>query len=353
MKKRITAFLLVVCMVLLPCTVFAADTSRSYDFDLSVGGEYEIQAHPEQVITVTLALDRIDSSDPSAMYAMQAEMLYDDSFFELVDNSVMTYPEVNWEDMARRTGGRAFYLNYLSLGGGNEWSAQTVVGSFQMKVIGESGTSTILTDNCIVSTQDGNDSFQTKSTDVTVIVSTDCTVTFEENGGSEVDDQIVRYGEKIREPEPPVRNGYVFNGWYKDLDCTESWNFDADTVKGNMTLYAGWLTEENAEAIGVFSPEDDGNDGFPWWIFVIIGLALIFLILILLFGKKRVSFDTDGGTELEAVMVKKGEKLERPMTPTKSGAMFAGWYQDAEKTVPWNFETDCVEKSMTLYARWM
>ena len=40
--------------------------------------------------------------------------------------------------------------------------------------------------------------------------------------------------------EDPVKEGYVFTGWYTDRDCTESFDVKTDTVTGSMTLYAGW-----------------------------------------------------------------------------------------------------------------
>lgn len=353
MKKRILAILVIMCMVMcaFPFGALAADTEREYKFDLSVDGEYEVKANTGDIITVTLLLEREDSSEAADMYAMQAEMLYDDEFLQLVENSTMTYAGVNSEDMARRTGGRAFYLNFLSLDGGAPWEASTVVGSYQMKVTGKQGTSTIHTENCIVSTADGKDRFISDSTDVKVIVSTDCIVKFEENGGSEIEDITAIYGEKIERPEDPIREGYVLKGWYKDLDCTEEWNFEEDTVKGNMTLYASWITEEEAAILAGAEGGGDKGDTFPWWIIIIIIAAII--IAILLMGKKRVAFDTDGGMEIDAVYVKKGEKLQRPLTPTKAGAMFAGWYKDDKRTIPWNFEEDRVNKSMTLFAKWM
>ena len=347
--KRFLSIAVSLCLLLclLPGTAFAADNSRSYDFSLTVDGQQEKTATPDQIVTVTLILNRTDSDQPADMYAVQAELLYDDTFFELVDGSVMTSSGVEWTDMARRTGGRAFYLNFLSLSGGEEWGSKMQMGSFQMRVIAQSGASTIDSENCIVSVADGSDSFASVNNDVRVIVSTDCTVTFESGGGSEVPDQIVQYGEKIKEPEEPTRDGYTFNGWYSDLDRTNLWDFNSDTVQGNMTLYAGWLEG------GAPVPNTPADDGFAWWL-ILIGLliGLLLLILILVFGKKKVNFDSCGVTPIDPVYVKKDSLIERPMTPVKPGAMFIGWYTDAQLGTPWNFERSKVKKSMTLYARW-
>lgn len=347
--KRLLSIALCLCLLLsvLPGAASAADSSRSYDFSLTADGKQEITANPGQIITVTLALNRTDSDEAAKMYAVQAELLYDDTFFELVEGSVMTSSGVAWTDLARRTGGRAFYLNFLSLSGGEEWNSRVQLGSFQLRVLAESGASVIDSTNCIVSVADSTDGFASVNNDVQVVVSTACTVTFESGGGSEVPDQTVQYGEKITEPEEPTREGYSFNGWYADLDKTDLWDFAEDRVYGNMTLYAGWL---EGDAPAQSAPE--GED-FPWWLILMGLLALILLlILILVFGKKKVTFDSCGGTPIDAVYVKKNALLERPMTPVKPGAMFIGWYTDPVAGMPWIFERSKVKKSMTLYARW-
>ena len=55
-----------------------------------------------------------------------------------------------------------------------------------------------------------------------------------------MDPQTVRYGATITEPEPPTRDGYIFDGWFKDEALTAEWNFATDTVTEAITLYARW-----------------------------------------------------------------------------------------------------------------
>ena len=62
-----------------------------------------------------------------------------------------------------------------------------------------------------------------------------------------VSSQTVASGEMLRVPDAPTREGYVLEGWYRDFDCTQPWDFEKDAVCGNMTLYAGWMTETAAE----------------------------------------------------------------------------------------------------------
>ena len=66
------------------------------------------------------------------------------------------------------------------------------------------------------------------------------------NLSNPIQDEILDIGSKVTEPEKLQAEGYNFNGWYKDWDCTEKWNFETDTVTENTTLYAGWTSiEEN------------------------------------------------------------------------------------------------------------
>ena len=78
------------------------------------------------------------------------------------------------------------------------------------------------------------------------------TLTFESNGGSAVIPQTVSKGETVEKPEDPVKNGFVFTGWYKDTELKEKYDFSAP-VQEDVKIYAGW------EAVYTFSQGDDGT----------------------------------------------------------------------------------------------
>ena len=65
-----------------------------------------------------------------------------------------------------------------------------------------------------------------------------------------------------------------------------------------------------------------------------------------------VSFETDGGSTVEAVIVTKNDALAIPETPTKGGYTFEGWYFDEALTQPVDFSSFVVEGNVTLYAKW-
>lgn len=66
------------------------------------------------------------------------------------------------------------------------------------------------------------------------------TVTFDSNGGSDVDDQQVKEMELVKEPEAPTKDGYKFVGWYTDEELTKAFSFGTTKVDSNFTLYAKW-----------------------------------------------------------------------------------------------------------------
>ena len=70
--------------------------------------------------------------------------------------------------------------------------------------------------------------------------SSSLSIKFNSNGGTVVDSVSVKKGGKVSDLPTPVRDGYVFGGWYLDSSFTTA--FDADTViNRNYTLYAKWV----------------------------------------------------------------------------------------------------------------
>lgn len=335
---------MMLCLLLMLCSVqvFAADSSRQFLFELSADGKTEKQVSTGDTVTVSFSLKRTDSAEDYTMYAMQDEILYDGSFFELDESSIMTAQGLTATDLVLRDGSHALYINFVSMTGGDTWKADTMAGTFRLKVIGTSGSSAVRSSNHLVSTKDGQDSYEATAQDVTFVISSDCTVHFETNGGSEVPDQTVSYGKNVKRPTDPVREGYHLEGWYRDLDRQTPWDFSHDTVTGNMTLYAGW-------AEGAAAPAGSGP---VTWIVLAAVLVLALLPVLLTTRQKTVRFETNGGSAVPSRRVRKGGKLSGMAVPHKDGSVFDGWYRDQACTRRWNAETDTVNRNMTLYARW-
>ena len=138
------------------------------------------------------------------------------------------------------------------------------------------------------------------------------TVTFNSQGGSEVASQAVYAGEKIVKPANPTKEKEYFVDWYKEAECTNVWDFENETVSQDITLYAKWTS-----------------------------IAY------------TVTFETNGGTAIEAQLVPKGTFATKPATaPTKEGNLFEGWYTEQTMTNLFDFYTP-ITKDITLYAKWM
>lgn len=237
--SSLVAFILI--FACLPCPIsYAEDSSRSYLFDLTANGSNEVNVNPGDIITVMLHLKRTDKEESSLMYAMQDEVNYDEKCFKLVDNGNIAAENIRTVDLGRKDNTRAYYINFVSVAGGEQWTPDTMLGMFQLEVIGEYGKTAIENKNYLVSTQNGLDSYNATANDLSVIIKGDMTVRFVTDGGTEINDLIVKYNDLVLRPADPVKKGYTFFGWYKDAECTKLWDFEKDVVEEDMTLYAGW-----------------------------------------------------------------------------------------------------------------
>ncbi|MBR5969082.1 MAG: InlB B-repeat-containing protein [Lachnospiraceae bacterium] len=69
-------------------------------------------------------------------------------------------------------------------------------------------------------------------------------VTFETNGGEPMAQRLIKNGVTLNGLEEPTKEGYTFEGWYRESALTNMWN-ETDQITGNVTLYAKWT--EGAE----------------------------------------------------------------------------------------------------------
>lgn len=137
------------------------------------------------------------------------------------------------------------------------------------------------------------------------------TVTFNSNGGTDVPVQSVVEGNKITMPTNPVKTNGLFAGWFKESTLENQWVFDTDTVTADTTLFAKW------------------DPAYT------------------------VTFDTDGGSEVEAQTIAPGGKVTKPADPTKGGSTFDDWYTDNTYATVFDFDTETVNSDITIYAQWV
>ncbi len=151
------------------------------------------------------------------------------------------------------------------------------------------------------------------------------TVTFDGNKASvEPDPKTMTVTEPATKltalPTQPSRIGYRFMGWNTKLDGTGQ-EFTLDTeVKENMTVYAQW-------------EQKGGNDDEDEDLYL-------------------VRFDSNGGSRVASQRIAYGSKVEEPDDPQREGYTFVAWYKDEALKKEWDFDTDKVRASTTLYAKW-
>ena len=93
---------------------------------------------------------------------------------------------------------------------------------------------------------------------------TNVTVTFDSNGGGEVESQTIQQGQQVQRPADPVKEGYTFIGWYdkNDLDNKyynmPEWNFRYSVTK-DMVLVAQWMEPMPISTEPITYLDKDGN----------------------------------------------------------------------------------------------
>ncbi|MBQ4642413.1 MAG: InlB B-repeat-containing protein [Oscillospiraceae bacterium] len=300
MHRRILSVVLIAIFLLLalPCKASATSQEPQYIYELHVDGNAESRQEKGNIVTFSVYLHRTDNQETFNMRGMQTEVRYDTSFFRLIEDSYVTAPGI----VAKHVNGVGqfdeMYFNFLSYTGSDIWEAEKFIGSFRLEVLSGSGVSKVTLEDSMVAHPDGlGDSFEYEEVEHTVIVTTECTVKFVTNGGSVVQDMIVIYGEKIPKPQNPVREGYTFAGWYKDIHLQEQWDFDKDVVESSMYLYAKW-TPDPTQPTETTEPTDptqdpgnnqtcDGNRLILIILLIVVILASAFIIFLLLFRRKK------------------------------------------------------------------
>ena len=68
-------------------------------------------------------------------------------------------------------------------------------------------------------------------------------------------------------------------------------------------------------------------------------------------AKHQVTFNSMGGSAVEAVVVADGQTVAQPEAPVMEGYTFAGWYTDENCTTAYDFDA-AVTADITLYAKW-
>lgn len=69
------------------------------------------------------------------------------------------------------------------------------------------------------------------------------TVTFDSQGGSAVDSTTAKANTLVAAPTEPAKTGYTFEGWYKEAELVNAFDFANTPITANTILYAKWVAD--------------------------------------------------------------------------------------------------------------
>lgn len=222
------------------------------------------------------------------------------------------------------------------------------------------------------------------------------TITFDSNGGSQVESIVSNGSATIRMPDDPVKEGHVFAGWYWDNSTfRELFTISSLSERGltsNLTVYAKWMLEEDYIPIGSIKVTFDskgGTDIAP--VYVMPGRTILIPTVskkghtldgwytslndgdtlderwsftnnivnnnLTLYAKwivnqYTITFDSKEGSSVANITQEYNTEISEPAKPVKDGHLFRGWFIDEELTIMYNFKTMQAE-NITLYAKWI
>ncbi|QWC00193.1 InlB B-repeat-containing protein [Mycoplasmatota bacterium] len=201
-------------------------------------------------------------------------------------------------------------------------------------------------------------------------------VSFETFDGTNIDPIYQLSDSKLSLPEPPILDGYPFQGWYKDIALTEAWDIDNDIVTEDITLYADF--NKDFHEVTFISHHETTKEIFNRG-------QIISLPQVSLEGYRFIAWTTDidnlhpyepspiyndltlyahfeeivyfevslyiDDLFFETYSVESNQLFE-PNTYSKTGHSFDGWYDDANYTHPYDASMP-VESNINLYAKFV
>ena len=204
-------------------------------------------------------------------------------------------------------------------------------------------------------------------------------LSFESNGGSAVESISTYNNVSITAPAEPTKEGYFFDGWFTDRECTTPFNFN-NGVSESITVYAKYtqgvtvsyantadtvvesvLVRPNAAfAAPEVTPVSQTQYFNGWYadeacttLFdFTVGVACDTVVYAGWRNPVVLSFDTIEGSSVENVYTDINVAITLPEAPTKAGYLFDGWYVDEAYTTLFDAEAG-ITANTTVYAKWL
>ncbi len=187
--------------------------------------------------------------------------------------------------------------------------------------------------------------------------------------GAAVLTQTVQDGENVSVPDEPVKDGYVFKGWYTDENYTSIYDF-SKPIDGETSVYAYFKAlynvsflvdgeavslqsvEEGCTATAPADPEKEGYAFIGWYLdealtaeYDFAGVQADLAVYAGFIKTYVVSFMVDENVYATQT-VKIGENVVPENTPEKDYAIFKKWCIDEECTFQFDFATPIYEDTV-------
>ena len=201
-------------------------------------------------------------------------------------------------------------------------------------------------------------------------VMTTYTVSFDTNGGNEIEAQTgIGYNTTATKPTDPSKANHDFDGWYSDKALTSAFNFNTP-IKADTTLYAKWKantvtvkwynaadkvvetdTEVVAGSVAEFNGTNpsktvegytveflgwhtDKNAEAPLTDLTVTTDTDFYPIFSETINQYTITFNSDGGSTVQPITQNYGTAVTAPEAPVKAGYTFKGWDPELPATMP-------------------
>lgn len=140
-----------------------------FEFQLSSEDRHELEVTEGDIITVVFRLYRTDQDADFKMYALQNEIQFDGSVFELVEGSIDSAYTTSFHEM--EDGFCRLFINTFSpTPEGTDFAQGAVLGTFQLKVLSGAGEHEVSSENYEMSMKNGEELYEATANNLKITI---------------------------------------------------------------------------------------------------------------------------------------------------------------------------------------
>ena len=294
-------------------TVFAAsniDLTFHITNELDYDEDYIVTVPSGSIITIAFSIENNEGA-PFTLSTLQNEIYFDKTFFDYAQGATAEFQETECALKEYSDGEQRVFVNLVE---NADMSANQLVATFKLKV-----TETTVGASSVIETKSplvNGTSMGIAEKNLTVVIGETPAdtrrfdITYQDTDGSVlfVDEDILS-GQTTHLNNTIAKDGYVLNGWLIDNKAYKPG--DSIEVKSDIVAIADWKAS----------------------------------------AKYTLSFDSKGGSFVQAVSAFAGETVQLTQKPTRSGYSFDGWYTSSNYTgTP--ITSIVLTDNTTVYAKW-